>query len=154
MYVNTTQIVLERSVLAAWMGLMTDSVGAAGPLDGSTVAYYVNDVTPTSDDVFSDYTLTDLDGAGPAYTLTWTAAVNLGITKLALLTSHTVIVDPVPDPAVSVYGIVILNAAADTFLGGYRFPDYISIVAVDQFISVDIALAMPLALQTGLVNPT
>lgn len=150
MYVTTSQLVLERSVLTAWLELMTDGVGAAGPFDQSTLAYFSNDISPSPDDVYADYTLEDLDGAGPAYALTWTAAVNLGVNSQALLTSNTVIVSAVPDPAVTIFGIVILDAAGTTYLGGYRFPSPTTIVSVGQFISVDVALAVSMVLQTGL----
>lgn len=75
MYVTTTQLVMSAAVIATWLELLTDGVGAAGDLSASYIGYYVNDVTPTPGDAYADYTLTDLDGAGPVYALTWTSSV-------------------------------------------------------------------------------
>jgi len=146
MFVRTKSLTFTHAFIRDILDSLADSGEAAALFDGLKYKYFTNAITPSADDALLDYTIAALGTAGGD--VTWVEVINLEDDKHALKAQAEDIAGPGPT-AENLEGIVILNTAMDTFLGGYRFEAPIPIAAEGDAVSVDIIAALDTTWDNG-----
>lgn len=145
--IRTTNFVWSRAVINAFMALLDDGVGAAGPLDGAIAAFYVDDVDPTEDIALAGFgTLAALGAA--AIPVVLSNPVNLPGDRVGIKAQIEVIAGAGPT-AEDIAGVILTNAGGTVYLGGYRFPEVAPIALAGDGVSVDIVAGIPFAWDSG-----
>lgn len=131
----------NRTFLRAFVNLGDDTVGAAGPLDGTLHRFTTDTITHTQDSALEDFTLADLAGSSTV-ALTYEGPVNLGTTQVGKKTQIENIAGA--DPTVEgLTGVLVVNAAADDWVCYWKFPAAVGIAIEGDGVSVDFNVPFP-----------
>lgn len=137
---ETTRAIIKRSVARTWLNLGDDTVGAAGPLDGSLIRFYTDPSDPTPDSAIGDFTLANLAGSSTV-ALTYTEPANLSGGKVAKKTQIEEIAGS-GQTSEDIKGALIVNAAADDWIACFPFNQAVNVAQEGDGISLDALLTM------------
>jgi len=146
MFIRTASITWTHAFIRDTLDSLADAGEAAALLDGLKYKYFTDLLTPTPDSVLADFTIASLGTAGGD--VNWIAVINLDDDLHALKAQAEDIAGPAPTSE-NLEGILILNTAADTLLGGYRFPNPVPIAVEGDAVSVDIIAALSTTWDSG-----
>ena len=132
---QTAEIVWNRAFLKTLFDTFVDEEAAGGGLSGLKAKFFTNQVDVTPDSVLADYS-DNLAALGTAGTDVEFAVVTVG-NGLGVKAQVEVIAGMAPDNE-TIEGILILNTAMDTVVGGRRFDTPVAIVHEGDGVSVDV----------------